>query len=76
MDKPSHKSALHERESAPGSPSINPKSGEKIKAFRKKELPADELVRRLIAGDKAALGRAITLIESIQPNHLEDAQKL
>ena len=76
MDKPSQKSALNERESTPGSPSINPESGEKIKAFRKKEIQADVLVSRLLGGDKAALGQAITLIESLKPGHQENARKI
>ncbi len=76
MAKPSKKSALNERESTPGSPTINPVSREKIKSFRKKEIEADALVRRLLEGDKTALGRAITLIESHQANHQAKAEKV
>ncbi|QED37803.1 methylmalonyl Co-A mutase-associated GTPase MeaB [Antarcticibacterium arcticum] len=76
MAKPSKKSALSERESNPGSPTINPASRQKIKAFRKKEIEVEELIHRLLKGDKTALGRAITLVESQQPDHLAKAEKV
>lgn len=76
MAKPSKKSALSQRDSSPGTPTINPVSRQKIKTFRKKEIEVEELVARLLKGDKTALGRAITLIESQQPGHKDKAEKL
>jgi LAO/AO transport system kinase len=35
---------------------------------------ADDLVARLLAGDTAALARAITLVESTRPDHRRDAE--
>jgi len=39
-------------------------------------LNLDELAQRVIAGDRAALGRAITLVESRRPDHEAMAQEL
>jgi LAO/AO transport system kinase len=39
-------------------------------------LDADDLARKMIGGDRAALGRAITLIESKRADHQIDARKL
>ncbi|MCM4160763.1 methylmalonyl Co-A mutase-associated GTPase MeaB [Antarcticibacterium flavum] len=76
MDKSRNKSALHESEGTPSTPGINPKSIARIKAFRKKQIPEEELVGKILAGNKTALGRAITLVESHQQDHLERAQKV
>ncbi len=39
-------------------------------------LSADELFLEIRAGNRSALGKAITLIESTQPKHIEDANHL
>ncbi|RKX20583.1 MAG: methylmalonyl Co-A mutase-associated GTPase MeaB [Candidatus Zixiibacteriota bacterium] len=39
-------------------------------------LSADELFSEIRAGDRSALGKAITLIESTQPKHIKDANRL
>jgi len=39
-------------------------------------LDLDDLARRVIAGERAALGRAITLVESRRPDHEAAAQEL
>ena len=76
MSKTQKKTALNESESSPASPHVNPASIQKIKAFRKNEISDEELVKQLISGNKTALGRAITLVESNQPLHQEKAEKI
>ncbi|HSI71375.1 MAG TPA: methylmalonyl Co-A mutase-associated GTPase MeaB [Gillisia sp.] len=76
MDKPGKKSALNQSQGNPSSARINPASIAKIKASRRKEVPEKELVENILAGNKTALGRAITLVESNQASHLERAQKV
>lgn len=51
---------------------INPKGISKIKSLRKKAPALQLLIEGLLKGDKAALGRAITLLESTKKT---DAQK-
>ena len=41
-----------------------------------KPVDADELARRVLAGERAALARAISLIESTHPRHSRPAQEL
>jgi len=76
LAKSSNKSALNQSESTPSSPRINPDSVNKIKTFRKKDVSAAELVEQLLKGNKTALGRAITLVESNQISHSEKAGKI
>jgi LAO/AO transport system kinase len=47
-----------------------------IQAFRKQEVRAAELIEKIILGDKVALSRAITLIESTNPIHFEKANEV
>lgn len=76
MSKTPTKSALTQSGNTPGSPHINKASIAKIKAFRKKEFTDEELAVLVIEGNKTALGKAITLVESNQPAHLKRAEKL
>lgn len=76
MDTSNKKSALNESAGTPSSPQVNHASIERIKASRKKQLTDKELVEQLLAGNKTALGRAITLIESNQHDHWERAQQV
>lgn len=76
MAKSTKPSALNQSQSTPDSPQVNPKSLEKIKSRRKEEIPVDEMVTGIIAGNRSALGRAITLIESNQPDHNSKASKI
>ncbi len=43
---------------------------------RRRELPPLELARGVLAGDRALLGRAMTLVESASPRHRERAREL
>ncbi len=76
MAKSSSKSALNQSKSTPATPQVNPASIEKIKAYRKQLIPEEELADQLLKGNKTALGRAITLVESNQPLHKAKAEKL
>jgi len=76
LSKTSHKSALNQSESTAASSNINSDSAGKIKAFRKNRLTDQEIIDQLLAGNKTALSRAITLIESNQANHQKRAEKL
>ncbi|WP_411031465.1 methylmalonyl Co-A mutase-associated GTPase MeaB [Spongiimicrobium sp. 3-5] len=50
-------------------PNTNPERVSKIISFRKKNPSADALAKGVLQGDKTALARAITLIESTNPKH-------
>lgn len=76
MAKSSRKSALNQSKSTPATPQVSPASIEKIKAYRKQQIPEEELAKELLKGNKTALGRAITLVESNQPLHQAKAEKL
>jgi LAO/AO transport system kinase len=69
----SKKSALTEKEGVNQPPSVNTSSLEVIQHLRRKQPSAQELIEGIIAGDKTALSRAITLVESTNSEHLEKA---
>ncbi|MEX0312575.1 MAG: methylmalonyl Co-A mutase-associated GTPase MeaB [Allomuricauda sp.] len=48
----------------------------KIKKLRKQDLPMEQLLEGVFKGDKAYLAKAITLIESSNPEHFEKANTL
>ncbi len=52
------------------------KSISKIKSFRKKQPTAQELIKGILSKDKITLSRAITLIESTNKLHLQEANKI
>lgn len=54
------------------SPARTSTAGEPVRALP----PAEEFVRGVLAGDRATLARAITLIESNAPAHFEPAQEV
>lgn len=76
MTKSAKKSALHESANKPASSNINPASRAKIKSSRKKLFEDATLAAKLLVGDKAALSRGITLVESNQSEHQAIAEKL
>ncbi|KGO92380.1 methylmalonyl Co-A mutase-associated GTPase MeaB [Flavobacterium subsaxonicum] len=74
MDKPKiPNTALHERDGIAQPQSISNKAIAHVIQLRKKQPSAIELVNGILAGDKTALSRAITLVESTNPSHLEKA---
>ena len=77
MDKPkAHKTALHEIDGIEQPESISRESIEHVTQLRKKQPTAQELVSGILSGDKTALSRAITLVESTNPSHLEKANEV
>lgn len=73
MDK---KRAFQEQKSSSTPSHINAASIEKIRGNRRKNPSAEELFQQIIKGDQAALSRGITLIESLQENHITQAEEL
>ncbi len=69
MSKPNSKSALHEKEGIPPPESLSVSSLKKIVERRRLQPSAAELVSGILAHDKVALSRAITLVESINTVH-------
>ena len=76
MSKEQQKSALSESESKPASGNISPESARKIRNFRKNKFSEKDLLQDLLEGNKTALGRGITLIESNQKLHQKQAEFL
>ncbi|ALM50028.1 protein kinase [Flavobacterium psychrophilum] len=77
MDKPkAQKTALHEVDGISRPESVSRASIEHVTRLRKKQPSAQELVDGILAGDKTALSRAITLVESTNPKHLEKANNV
>lgn len=77
MNKPNaHKTALYEKEGINQPEIISTASIEHITQLRKKQPTATELIEGILKGDKTALSRAITLIESTNPSHLEKANEV
>lgn len=55
---------------------IDPAAAKRIRDSRKNKFSGKQLLEQLITGDKTALGRAITLVESHQKVHQEEAREL
>ncbi|MDI9310071.1 MAG: methylmalonyl Co-A mutase-associated GTPase MeaB [Limnohabitans sp.] len=70
------KSALKENDGIEQPDTINARSISQIQNFRRKQPTAIELVESILKGDKVALSRAITLIESTNAEHLEKANQV
>ncbi|WP_233621923.1 methylmalonyl Co-A mutase-associated GTPase MeaB [Flavobacterium agrisoli] len=54
----------------------NPNAIAQIQHFRKKEISTSELVNGILNQNRTALSRAITLIESTHPTHIEKANSI
>ncbi|WP_333876624.1 methylmalonyl Co-A mutase-associated GTPase MeaB [Flavobacterium sp.] len=67
------KSALHEKDGVPQPESISQASLAKVVRSRKVQPDASTLISGILKGDITALSRAITLVESTNPVHLEKA---
>ena len=77
MTKPTkHKSSLQEMDGIENSEITNKSSISKIQKKRKAQLTVDELVNGILNGNITTLSRAITLIESKNPTHLEKANQV
>ncbi|MFT5719585.1 MAG: LAO/AO transport system kinase [Oleiphilaceae bacterium] len=71
-----NKSALHEQEGIAQPDSFNTVAAQKLIQNRKKKQKATQLFSGIQAGDKTALSRSITLIESTSPQHQAQAKDL
>jgi len=69
-------SALEEKKGVVQPKSINAKSAKNIQSKRRQIPSVATLVKGILTGDKAALSRAITLIESTAQKHQQQAQDL
>lgn len=76
MKKNQHKSALEEKDGVTPPESLGKKAISKIKFSRKKQPTVTELSNGIRAGNKAALSRAITLVESTNTSHLKKANEI
>ncbi len=76
MKSNSTKSALTEKEGISKPQNLSTSSAEVIQKMRKKQPSAKELIDKILAHDKSALSRAITLVESTNPVHLEKANTI
>ncbi|RAK24862.1 methylmalonyl-CoA mutase metallochaperone MeaB [Flavobacterium aquaticum] len=77
MEKPSvHKSALKEKEGVAQPETLSTVVAHQIQQFRRKQPSAEELIVGILKGDKTALSRAITLVESTNPEHLAKANEV
>jgi len=76
LSKEQQKSALSESGSKPASANVSPESAKKIRNFRKNKFSEKDLLKDLLEGNKTALGRGITLIESNQKTHQKQAEFL
>ncbi|APG60144.1 methylmalonyl Co-A mutase-associated GTPase MeaB [Christiangramia salexigens] len=74
MNKKQSKSALSESENKPLSKNVSPVSAKRIRNFRKNKFSEEDLLKDLLNGNKTALGRGITLIESNQTSHQQKAE--
>jgi LAO/AO transport system kinase len=74
--KQNNKTALHEKDGIPQPESLSPASLEKIIKSRKQQPTAVDLIAGILAHDKVALSRAITLIESTSVAHLAKATEI
>ena len=76
MTKKSKSSALQNKEGVSQSEITNASSITKIQQKRKAKPTTQELISDIIKGNITALSRAITLVESSNPKHLEQANDI
>jgi LAO/AO transport system kinase len=75
-DKPTKHSALHEKNGIPQPESVSQASVEKIMLRRRKQPDSKELVNGILSQNISDLSRAITLVESTNPEHLTKANEI
>jgi LAO/AO transport system kinase len=74
--KDKDKSALNVMKGIDAPESVDANAAKRFLQKRKKEIDVNQLVERILAGDKTALSSAITLVESVHPKHRESAEQL
>jgi LAO/AO transport system kinase len=68
--------ALKVNAGIPQPPSVNPDSPHRSLVRKKKTLTVDDFVNGILAGNRVILSQAVTLIESVKPEHQELAQQI
>lgn len=76
LENSSKNSALSEKDGVEQPQTLSSSSVEVIKQMRRKQPSAQELINGILKGDKTALSRSITLVESTNPEHLEKANTI
>jgi LAO/AO transport system kinase len=76
LKTPNKKSALSEINGVEQPKTLSTVVAHQIQQFRRKQPSADELIAGILKGDKTALSRAITLVESTNPEHLAKANEV
>ncbi len=76
MKTPEKKSSLKEKPGVVAQQNINRQTILSLQKKRRNQPSIDELVLGIIQQDKVALSRAITLVESTNPSHLEKASQI
>ena len=76
MKPEDRKSALSEKKGVIISNTVNLEAIERIKERRSIVIDAKELTNGILSGNITALSRAITLVESTNPSHLERANQV
>lgn len=71
-----NKSALFEKDGVSQPETTSKSSAEKIKLSRKKRITTQEFVIQILAGNISILSRAITLVESTNINHQQQANEI
>jgi len=74
--KKNSKSALDEKEGVAGLPHLNVKSAAHIKTQRLKNISIQKLINNILSGNKTALSKAITLVESTTQKHRLQSQEI
>jgi len=74
--KSKHKGALSEKEGIDSPSNLSSASAKKIQEKRKVRLTTELLIKGILEGDKTALSRSITLVESTASKHQEQAKKI
>ena len=72
---PEH-SALSVQPGIDAPPSVSAAQARRFREMRRRDPAPEEFVERILAGDRAMLSRAITLIESLLPRHQDAAQRI
>ena len=76
LKTPNKKSALSEIHGVAQPETLSTVVATQIQQFRRKQPSAEELIAGILKGDKTALSRAITLVESTNPEHTEKANEV
>jgi LAO/AO transport system kinase len=68
--------ALHEKAGISRPEIFSPSAAKNIQTFRKAQPSSEELIKGILSNNITALSRAITLVESTNPNHLTKATEV